>query len=153
MRQGRVPAIAVVIASMALGGPALADPADNAAGAGGPKQVSTCNVSAASIEFPSSSVRLLIEAQMVLWDIAVWVRADPSRSIRLRGMTDGSGDARSDARLSDRQVDAVRTYLTQQGVDPGRITTIGHPGVPPEAAADNRPAVAVVTCLMAALTP
>ena len=151
MRQRRVSTVVVAVATMALAIPALADPAADALGTAGPKPVSTCDVSAASIAFPTSSVRLLFKAQMVLWDIALWARADPSRSIRLRGMTDGSGDARSDARLSDRRVDAVRTYLTEQGVDAGRIS-IGYPDGSPNGA-ENRPAVAVVTCLLATLTP
>ena len=148
MSQRRVSAFAVVFTSMALAWPALADPPEDPTVTGSPQQVSACNVSAAAIEFPSSSVRLSPRAQVDLWDIAVWAKANPSRSIRLRGMTDRSGDARSNARLSERRADAVKTYLTQQGVDPGRITTIGHPEDALKEDSENRRAVAVVTCLV-----
>ena len=111
MNKRRVSALAVVFTSMALAWPALADPPENPTVAGSAHLVSACNVSAAEIEFSSSSVRLTSTAQVALWDIAVWAKANPSRSIRLRGMTDHSGDARSNARVSERRVDAVKTYL------------------------------------------
>ena len=148
MSQRRVVSeVAVIFTAMALAWPALADPPEDPT-AGNPQLVSACNVSAAEIEFPSSSVRLSSRAQLDLWDIAVWARANPSRSIRLRGMTDRSGDARANAALSERRADAVKTYLTQQGVDPGKITTIGQPENALKEATENRRAVAVVTCLV-----
>jgi outer membrane protein OmpA-like peptidoglycan-associated protein len=140
--------MAVAFATMALAWPAVAGPPEDPAVAGNGRQVSACNVSAAEIEFPSSSVWLSSSAQVALWDIAVWVRADPSRSIRLRGMTDRSGDPRSNARLSERRVDAVKSYLAKQGVDPTRITSVGHSEDAPRQDTENRRAVAVVTCLV-----
>jgi outer membrane protein OmpA-like peptidoglycan-associated protein len=145
MCQTRGLAMAVVFTSMALAWPALADPPEDPIVAGNPSQVSACNVSAAEIEFPASSVWLSSGAQVALWDIAVWAKANPSRSIRLQGMTDRS------ARLSERRVDAVRTYLTQQGVDPGRITIVGHSVDAPKQDTESRRAVAVVTCLVESL--
>jgi OmpA-OmpF porin, OOP family len=148
MCQTRVSAMAVVFTSMALAWPALADPPEHPTVPGNAPQVSACNVSAAEVAFPASSVWLSSRAQLALWDIAVWANANPTRSIRLRGMTDRSGDTRSNARLSERRVDAVRTYLTQQGVEPGRITTIGQPEDAPKQDTESRRAVAVVTCLV-----
>ena len=108
MSQRRVSAFAVVFTSMALAWPALADPPEDPTVTGSPQQVSACNVSSEAIEFTSSSVRLSSKAQVDLWDIAVWAKASPSRSIRLRGMTDRSNAA--DARASTVKID-----LTQRG--------------------------------------
>jgi outer membrane protein OmpA-like peptidoglycan-associated protein len=148
MSQRRVSEFAAIFTAMALAWPALADPPEDPSVAGNPQLVSACNVSAVEIEFPSSSVRLSSRAQVDLWDIAVWAKANPSRSIRLRGMTDRSGDARANAALSERRADAVKTYLTQQGVDPGKITTFGHSENALKEDTENRRAVAVVTCLV-----
>jgi outer membrane protein OmpA-like peptidoglycan-associated protein len=148
MSQRSVSAFVVAFISMALGWPALADPPADPTVPGNPQQVSACNISPEAIEFASSSTRLSSKAQVALWDIAVWAKANPSRSIRLRGMTDRSGEARSNARLSERRAASVKTYLTQQGVDPGRITTVGHAEDALKEDSENRRAVAVVTCLV-----
>jgi hypothetical protein len=131
---------------MAMALPALADPRGDPAPAGGEQHLWTCDESAQVVEFRTSSARLSREARAELREIAVWAKDDAARSVRLRGMTDRSGTARGNAKLSERRANAVKSYLTTQGVDPMRVTTVGHTDDELKDDVDNRRAVAVVTC-------
>lgn len=137
----------VVLVSVTFALPALADPPRDAADLTDPETVSACNVSAAVIDFPSGSARLTPEARSALSDIVVWAGDNPARSIRLRGMTDRSGEPRSNARLSERRAEAAKSYLTEQGIDARRVTTSGQGEYARWEDGEDRRAVAVVTCL------
>jgi outer membrane protein OmpA-like peptidoglycan-associated protein len=49
----------------------------------------------------------------------------PDRTVIVEGHTDSVGSAQSNLVLSQNRADAVRSYLTRRGVDPGRIETKG----------------------------
>jgi hypothetical protein len=146
-----LPSFGVVCAVMAMTHTALADPPGDPAQAGGDQNVWNCNQSGEQVEFRTSSARLSPEARATLEPIAVWARHDPARSVRLRGMTDDSGSARDNAKLSARRAEAVKSYLTRLGVDPMRVTTVGHADDELKDDVDNRRAVSVVTCSVARL--
>jgi hypothetical protein len=140
--------IAVVFTSMALALPALAEPPD-AAPADGERTVSTCDESGTLVEFRASSTRLSPAAKVALAELAIWAKDSRARSIRLRGMTDGSGSVRANATLSKQRAEAVRSYLMRQGVDPMRVSAVGHDDEVATDGDENRRAVSVVTCLAA----
>ena len=49
----------------------------------------------------------------------------PDRTVIIEGHTDNVGNTESNQLLSQNRADSVRSYLTQRGVDPGRIQTKG----------------------------
>ncbi len=49
----------------------------------------------------------------------------PDRTVTIEGHTDSVGSTESNQLLSQNRADSVRSYLTQRGVDPGRIQTKG----------------------------
>jgi outer membrane protein OmpA-like peptidoglycan-associated protein len=49
----------------------------------------------------------------------------PTRTVAIEGHTDSVGGADFNLGLSQRRADSVRSYLVRQGVDAGRITTMG----------------------------
>lgn len=50
----------------------------------------------------------------------------PDVVVEIEGHTDAEGTPERNQRLSDRRANAVRTYLTQAGVDASRLTAIGY---------------------------
>jgi outer membrane protein OmpA-like peptidoglycan-associated protein len=143
-----ISAIAVVFMSMAVAPPLLAEqPA--AAPVDGERTVSTCDEAGTLVEFRARSTRLSPGAKVALAEVALWAKDSRSRSIRLRGMTDRSGNARANATLSKQRAEAVRTYLVRQGVDPTRVSAVGHDDDAPTDGDEDRRAVSVVTCLAA----
>ncbi len=141
----RISSIAVVFASMAMALPVLAE--SDAAPVGGERTVSTCDESGTLVEFRASSTRLSPGAKVALAEIATWAKDSRARSIRLRGMTDRSGNARENASLSKQRAEAVRSYLMRQGVDPMRVSAVGHDDEAAKDGDEDRRAVSVVTCL------
>jgi len=132
---------------MALTLPVFADPPGDFVPAGsGQQYLWTCNESPRVIEFRISSARLSREAKAELREIAVWAKEIPVRSVRLRGMTDRSGTGGGNAKLSERRANAVKSYLTTQGMPPMRVTTVGHTDDELKDDIDNQRAVSVVTC-------
>jgi OmpA family len=151
MNRSKVSLLGVVWVGMAMTVPALADPAGGPTPVGPQTTETTCNEQPKDVEFRISSTRLSPEAKVALNRTAIWAKDDPTRSVRLRGMTDRSGSARTNAKLSERRAAAVKSYLTRLGVDPVRVTTVGHTDDELKDESDNRRAVSVVTCTVAAM--
>jgi OmpA family len=95
------------------------------------------------------STRLSRDAKSALDEVAVWAKDAPTRSVRLRGQTDSTGNAAANAKLSERRADAVKSYLARRGVDPARMTTSGQAQGDFVAENENRRAVEVTTCSVA----
>jgi outer membrane protein OmpA-like peptidoglycan-associated protein len=151
MNWSKVSLLGVLWTGMAMTVPARAGPMSDATPASAQPREATCNEQEDDVEFGVGSTLLSFEAKLALNQTAIWANGDPTRLVRLRGMTDRSGNARANAKLSERRAAAVKSYLTRLGVDPLRITTVGHAGEGLKHDSDNRRAVSVVTCTIAAL--
>ncbi len=62
----------------------------------------------------------------LLDDIVRIMDNNPSLSIELAGNTDSIGTEKYNMGLSQRRADSVKKYLTEHGIDTGRITTVGY---------------------------
>jgi outer membrane protein OmpA-like peptidoglycan-associated protein len=140
-----IAAMAVVFTSMAVAPPLLAE-RPSAAPADGERTVSTCDESGTLLEFRARSTRLSPGVKAALAEIATWAKDSRARSIRLRGMTDSSGSVEANALLSRQRAEAVRSYLIREGVDPTRVSAVGHDGEVSGDDDEDRRAVSVVTC-------
>lgn len=97
------------------------------------------------VTFLSGSAVLTPESLSVLRKVASSLRAYPEVKIEVQGHTDGVGSAESNRSLSLKRALAVRDYMIQQGIDPGRLTAVGHgedfpiaPNDTPEGRTKNR---------------
>jgi len=138
---------------MALTLPALAAGPGDTAPASSRRNLWACNESAGLVEFRAGSARLSPEAKTTLGQIVIWASDDPTRSVRLRGMTDRSGNVRANAKLSERRAKAVKSYLKRRGVDPMRVSTVGHKHDETKDDVDNQRAVGIVTCRVTPMNP
>ena len=116
-----------------------------AAAAGAQPTESTCEEQP-SVMFNHGSHKLSPTAKEDLKEVAMWAKDDEARSVRLRGLTDHTGKPDYNARLSEKRADTVKAYLTQSGLDPTRITAVGHPPSEPKDPSEDRKAVEVTTC-------
>jgi outer membrane protein OmpA-like peptidoglycan-associated protein len=66
------------------------------------------------------------ESMAALDKVAVILNKFPHIRIEVQGHTDSDGDAGSNLRLSQERADAVRAYLTNHGVSPGRVAARGY---------------------------
>ena len=54
------------------------------------------------------------------------LKENPKMKVRMAGYTSAKGTEESNQKLSERRANAVRSYLIEKGIAPGRITTIGY---------------------------
>lgn len=68
-------------------------------------------------------------------------------TIRVEGHTDSRGSEQYNQRLSERRAEAVKRALTQRGINPARIHTVGYGESQPVSSSDaaNRRVVVVIT--------
>lgn len=57
--------------------------------------------------------------------LSAFLTNNPDRSLTIEGHTDNVGSESSNEALSQRRAEAVRQYLVQQGISPGRLTAYG----------------------------
>ncbi len=77
------------------------------------------------IDFERGSDRLQPEARPLLDTIAALLATAPELTVEVEGHTDSHGDAAANRRLSQLRAQAVKAYLTNQGIAPERIHTLG----------------------------
>ncbi|MFC1516608.1 peptidoglycan-associated lipoprotein Pal [Thermodesulfobacteriota bacterium] len=84
-------------------------------------------------------------AQAVLRNKAAWLQANPDAAIFVEGHCDERGTPEYNMALGDRRAESAKTFLTDLGVSPQRMTTISYgeerpvdPGSNEEAWAKNR---------------
>jgi OOP family OmpA-OmpF porin len=77
------------------------------------------------INFPFDSAKLLSQNEPVLDALAVALRDDPARTIRIEGHTSSEGDDGYNLALSDRRARAVAAALAVRGIEPDRLDPLG----------------------------
>ncbi len=75
--------------------------------------------------FATGKTRVKAVSFAVLNEVADVLRENPSMKVVVEGHTDSVGSHRTNQRLSQRRADAVRTYILEKGIDPGRLTAVG----------------------------
>lgn len=79
------------------------------------------------ILFPTGKYNLSPAAQTDLTHFAVNLENNPGTNVQIFGYTDNTGTYAVNEKLANQRADAVRTYLINSGVAPGRITAVGRP--------------------------
>jgi OmpA-OmpF porin, OOP family len=79
-----------------------------------------------TINFARAKADLTADSSQTLRDLAQIANACPSFKIQIEGHTDAEGTDERNQRLSDRRARAVADFLSDNGVDPQRLTTIGY---------------------------
>jgi outer membrane protein OmpA-like peptidoglycan-associated protein len=77
------------------------------------------------IDFEPGGERLRADAAPLLDAVAEQLASAPELELEVEAHTDSHGNASANRRLSQRQAQAVKTYLVARGVAPGRILTVG----------------------------
>ena len=89
------------------------------------------------IQFDVNSAELRAESKTELQRVAAFLEANPGAEIELSGHTSSEGGADLNRALSFRRVFSCKAHLTELGIDPGRVTTVGHGPDQPVAANDS----------------
>ncbi|MDP2971222.1 MAG: OmpA family protein, partial [Deltaproteobacteria bacterium] len=77
--------------------------------------------------FDFDKATLTKEAQVILKRNIQVLKANPKAKVRIAGYTSASGTESYNQRLSERRANAVKEYLTKEGViAPDRLSTIGY---------------------------
>lgn len=77
------------------------------------------------LRFSPDSADVEPGTRQVLDDVAAVLRAHPKANIRIEGHTDATGSAEANRILSQSRADVTKRYLSERGVDPGHIETLG----------------------------
>ncbi|MGO8983897.1 MAG: OmpA family protein [Terriglobales bacterium] len=82
-------------------------------------------VTMADVLFASGKFQLSQDAMLKLARLSGVILAHPGLKLRIEGYTDSTGSAAFNLTLSSQRADAVRTFLVQQGLQPGDVTSAG----------------------------
>jgi outer membrane protein OmpA-like peptidoglycan-associated protein len=91
----------------------------------------------ADVLFDVNSSALTPDANSRLGAFLTLAAADPKRRLLVEGYTDSDGDAGFNQQLSEARAQSVAQWLIGQGIDPARITSVGHGPDNPVAANDT----------------
>ena len=83
------------------------------------------NSYAKTILFDTGKSTIKAESNVALKDIIAILKEYPSAKFTVEGHTDSQGAAAANQRLSDSRANAVKNYLTSNGVDQFRLSAIG----------------------------
>ncbi len=86
----------------------------------------TLNEYAKTILFDSGKSSIKAESNKALGDIIAILKEYPTAKFTVEGHTDSAGSASSNQRLSDSRANAVKNYLTENGVDQFRLSAVGY---------------------------
>lgn len=90
------------------------------------------------INFEFDSSTLTADARSILNGIVAGLRGQPTMEVRIEGHTDSTGSEAYNLELSRKRAQAVRTYLTEQGIEGRRLQSEGHGESRPEASNATR---------------
>jgi OOP family OmpA-OmpF porin len=88
--------------------------------------VEKVNKAAQNIFFATGSSKLLAKSFKSLKDVAQILKDNSTYKIDVDGYTDITGSADKNQVLSENRANAVKEYLTENGIDESRITSTGH---------------------------
>jgi outer membrane protein OmpA-like peptidoglycan-associated protein len=91
----------------------------------------------ADVLFDVNSSALTPDASSRLVAFLTLAARDPKRRLLVEGYTDSDGDATFNQQLSEARAQSVAQALVAQGIDPARITAVGHGPDSPVAANDT----------------
>jgi outer membrane protein OmpA-like peptidoglycan-associated protein len=74
---------------------------------------------------PAKSV-ILKDSFEMLKQVAQSIRDAPRTTVRIEGHTDNVGKPQSNVKISQARADSVKQFLTQQGVNPKQLFTVGY---------------------------
>jgi len=94
-------------------------------------------ISLSGVLFESGGDQLSKPAELRLDTVVRALGAYPDRPITIEGYTDSQGSDATNQQLSQRRADAVRAYLEQHGVEPGRVRSVGKGEANPVASNDT----------------
>ena len=77
------------------------------------------------------------EAYPLLNEVVTIVKDNPQLTMEIQGHTDSVGTAEYNQRLSEKRAEAVRDYLVENGIDPGRLSYRGYGLTEPVASNDT----------------
>ncbi len=77
------------------------------------------------VNFAFDSYALDAKAQGILSEAAEIIKSQPGKNVVLTGWTDSIGSNAYNAKLSKNRANAVKSYLSEQGVPASRMTTVG----------------------------
>jgi len=83
------------------------------------------------INFKQSKAEILTDSYEELDKLLNMMNEYPNMEIQLEGHTDFRGSASANMRLSEKRVEAVKTYLTSKDISPNRIKTKAFGGTQP----------------------
>jgi outer membrane protein OmpA-like peptidoglycan-associated protein len=89
------------------------------------------------LRFSTDSADIEPASRQVLGDVAGVLMAHPSARVRVEGHTDSTGAPDANRQLSMSRAEAVRTFLTERGIDGARIETVGFGASRPLASNDT----------------
>jgi hypothetical protein len=84
-----------------------------------------CRDAGVTVSFTTGSSELDLNGKGALNGVTTWLKANPDRTMKVQGYADTTGNSEDNMALSERRADAVKAYLTAQGIDPVRIITAG----------------------------
>jgi outer membrane protein OmpA-like peptidoglycan-associated protein len=108
-----------------LGTVTTAAPTTTAAPAGGGSKGESITVST-DVLFDVGSSQLTAAANSGLGNVLSLAQTDPSRHLLIEGFTDSDGDRALNQQLSEARAHAVAQWLIGRGIDPARISAVGH---------------------------
>ena len=79
-----------------------------------------------NINFENDKDDLLPSSFKTLYEVLTVLEQHPTMTIELSGHTSGLGGFDHNLDLSERRAEAVKQFLQLNGIDPERITTVGH---------------------------
>jgi OmpA-OmpF porin, OOP family len=83
-------------------------------------------VYALDVHYETAKAVIRPESYAVLNELVVAMQRNAESKIELAGHTDSDGSTEANQQLSQDRAIAVRSYLTQKGINAARITTVGH---------------------------
>lgn len=88
------------------------------------------------VYFERGSWSLTPESRQILREKALWLLANPSVNVVVQGHSDESGSDEFNFALGDRRAGAVKSFLIDAGIEPGRMAAVSYGREKP---AESRP--------------
>ena len=79
-----------------------------------------------NVQFEFDSAALTTDAQRILNEKAAYLRANPNLRVTIEGHCDERGTGAYNLALGERRAESARTFLTNLGIEGGRLKTISY---------------------------